>query len=116
MNNLNQKTLIIVFLLNFLQTSANAQVQVNPPFAFPDVNVIQVGEKAYAFGGTDLYPYDFELNTFIMPYWRVYLQMTMVESQGWKISFMKTVLASIMQTGRQLKLNGTWIYLMGHQR
>lgn len=38
----------------------------------PDVNIIQVGERAYAFCGTDLDPFTIDNNRFEMPYWRCF--------------------------------------------
>ena len=49
-----------------------AQVQINPPFSMPDVNIIQVGDRAYAFCGTDLDPHNMEIQKFVMPYWRCF--------------------------------------------
>lgn len=49
-----------------------AQTIINPPFSWPDVNIIQVGDRAYAFGGTDLDPFTIDNKEFIMPYWRLF--------------------------------------------
>lgn len=58
---------IVAYTLN-----TQAQVHVNPPFAMPDVNVTQVGDKAYLFCGTDLDPFNQEIQQFIMPYWKCF--------------------------------------------
>ena len=70
--NFIQMRKFISFAVLLLSMSLNAQVQINEPFAWPDINVIQVGDRAYAFGGTDLEPYNFDVKTFIMPYWRCF--------------------------------------------
>lgn len=62
----------LMLLLILLCISATAQVQINPPFAMPDVNIVQDGDRVYAFCGTDLYPFDRQLQTFKMPYWRCF--------------------------------------------
>lgn len=49
-----------------------SQVIVNPPFSMPDVNIVEVDGRAYAFCGTDLDPYNMEVQQFIMPYWRCF--------------------------------------------
>ena len=48
------------------------QPAVNPPFSWPDVNIIQVGDRVYAFGGTDLDPFTIDNREFLMPYWRLF--------------------------------------------
>lgn len=59
----------------FLYLSASivcAQVQINPPFSMPDVNIVEFDGRAYAFCGTDLEPYSFDDNVWKMPYWRCF--------------------------------------------
>ena len=77
---------LLIILLGSLHLGYT-QVQINPPFAMPDVNIIQDGDKVYAFCGTDLEPYNFEINTFIMPYWRCYSSYDLI---NWKFeSYLK---------------------------
>ena len=68
------KHILLVFTttLLLLNTVLTAQVHINPPFSMPDVNIVQYGDRAYAFCGTDLEPYNFDTATFIMPYWRCF--------------------------------------------
>ncbi len=48
------------------------QGQINAPFSMPDVNLVEDGGRVYAFGGTDLIPYDLSVTDFVMPYWRCF--------------------------------------------
>ncbi|KJF45311.1 hypothetical protein LH29_08000 [Draconibacterium sediminis] len=66
------------FILIFFTQQLHAQTPINPPFSWPDLNIIQVGERAYAFGGTDVEPYNFDIQTFIMPYWRCFSSTDLV--------------------------------------
>lgn len=56
----------------------------NPLLAesLPDTNVTIVGDTAYLFAGTDLYPKDFERKTFDMAYWRAFTSKDLV---NWKL-------------------------------
>ncbi len=48
------------------------QGQINGPFSMPDVNLVEDGDRIYAFGGTDVIPYDQSVTDFVMPYWRCF--------------------------------------------
>lgn len=69
---MNTRSALVLFALYGTLFSLFGQVQINPPFSMPDVNIIQVGDRAYAFCGTDMDPFDFEAKRFIMPYWRCF--------------------------------------------
>lgn len=54
---------------------------INEPLAWPDLAFVVRGETAYAFGGTDVEPYNMDAQTFIMPYWRCFSSTDLVHWQ-----------------------------------
>ena len=68
----NLAYLFIMVVFNMGYSQKKNPPKINEPLAMPDINMVQHGDRVYAFSGTDVYPYDKEINTFIMPYWRCY--------------------------------------------
>ena len=85
--------------------------------AFPDVNIEIVGDTAYAFGGTDIRPYDMEVKYFVMPYWKLYASTDLV---NWTLqSVLRPAETSIGETdkcfaGHGVQRNGKWYWYLSN--
>lgn len=101
-------------------TAGNARAD-NPivPTSFPDVNVTIVGDTAYAFGGTDLFPKQMGLNEFVMPYWRVYSSKDLVNwTKESELHPTQTYIGPSTDcwAGHGIYRDGKWFWYFSNQR
>jgi len=73
---MRRRAALVVSLLLF--SCSPAQTPIIQPFAMPDVVMQADGETVYAFAGTDVLPFDVDLQTFVMPYWRCFSSRDLV--------------------------------------
>ena len=109
--------LAAISLLITPATCSLAQVQINAPFSMPDVNMTQVGDRVYAFGGTDAIPFADD-HDFHMPYWRCFSSDDLV---NWRFESSLNPKDTYMGKsdgcwgGHGIKHNGKWYWYFANK-